>query len=310
LTQVDGAEPLGVGSAAVGFNDLVQRLAGPLQLLEVLHSPVLPVRLRRESVKSGFSAQRWLIQVAAGVQLVLIDELHADAEAWHGDEVQLEIAAGASVVVLRCVDDAPSAVRQSRTCIHMAEGASLQWFGIDVRCGISRHELVVRLQGEQSSASVRGGGLLGGKCFSETRLELDHQQPGADTSTLWKMVGTDQSRGVFNGRIAIAVGADRTDAQLRTASLLLSEHAEIDVKPELEIYADEVSASHGATVGQLDERALFYLRSRGIGVDAARRMLTEAFLRDLYDAVPPGPARVLIEHALDQALPKLDELAV
>jgi Fe-S cluster assembly protein SufD len=114
---------------------------------------------------------------------------------------------------------------------------------------------------------------------------------------------------VFNGRIAIAVGADRSDAQLRTASLLLSEQAEIDVKPELEIYADEVSASHGATVGQLDERALFYLRSRGIGLDDARRMLTEAFLRDLFDAVPEGAARLLIEQALALALPKLDEIA-
>jgi Fe-S cluster assembly protein SufD len=112
-----------------------------------------------------------------------------------------------------------------------------------------------------------------------------------------------RSRGVFNGRALIKPGADGSSVRQSNANLLLSDLAEMNTKPELEIYADEVEASHGATVGQLDEIAVFYLRSRGLSEDAARRILTGAFCRAVSDRIKPVELSQKIAELIDQAMP-------
>jgi Fe-S cluster assembly protein SufD len=111
-----------------------------------------------------------------------------------------------------------------------------------------------------------------------------------------------RSRLVFNGRVHVMPGADGAEARQSNANLLLSAQAEVDTKPELEIEADEVVASHGATVGQMDENALFYMRSRGLDEAQARAVLTGAFCRQVLDPLPQGPARELLAGALDARL--------
>ena len=112
-----------------------------------------------------------------------------------------------------------------------------------------------------------------------------------------------RSRGIFHGAITVAAGADGADAQLSNKNLLLSPHAEIDTQPVLEIYADEVKAAHGATVGQLDEGALFYLRSRGVPLDAARNLLIGAFCRSVFAGLAQTDLRERIEALLDTRIP-------
>jgi Fe-S cluster assembly protein SufD len=123
----------------------------------------------------------------------------------------------------------------------------------------------------------------GGRQHLDTHLDILHAAGNTTSDALWRGVADQRGRGVFHGQITVAPGADGSDAALSNKNLLLSPHAEIDTQPVLEIYADEVKAAHGATVGQLDERALFYLRSRGIGLEQARSLLTVAFCRAALD---------------------------
>jgi Fe-S cluster assembly protein SufD len=121
-----------------------------------------------------------------------------------------------------------------------------------------------------------------------------HEGPDGTTDQLTKGVAADQGRGVFQGRIEVARGADRTDAKMGHHALVLSDHAEVDAKPELEIYADDVVCSHGNTVGALDEEALFYARQRGIPEARARAMLMEAFLGAVADRIEHEGAREIV----------------
>jgi Fe-S cluster assembly protein SufD len=141
----------------------------------------------------------------------------------------------------------------------------------------------------------------------DTQLVVHHQAKHTASDALWRGVADDRSRGVFRGAIVVAEGADGTDAALSNKNLLLSADAEIDSKPELEIYADEVKAAHGATVGQLDERALFYLRSRGIAQAEARSLLTAAFCRAVIDSLPHEGLREHLSAQLLAHLPHRNE---
>jgi Fe-S cluster assembly protein SufD len=149
-----------------------------------------------------------------------------------------------------------------------------------------RHELTAEVLGDRARFDTRGVFALAGRQHVDTQLEVHHKARDTASEALWRGIADGRSRGVFRGAIVVAEGADGTDASLSNKNLLLSGSAEIDTKPELEIYADEVKAAHGATIGQLDERSLFYLRSRGIPLVEARSLLTLAFCRAALESLP------------------------
>jgi Fe-S cluster assembly protein SufD len=142
-----------------------------------------------------------------------------------------------------------------------------------------------------------------GRQHIDTQLAIRHQALNTASTSNWRGVANDRARGVFRGAIVVAPGADGSDASLSNKNLLLSPGAEIDTKPELEIHADEVKAAHGATVGQLDERSLFYLRSRGIPLAEARALLTAAFCRAVLDDLPNETLREHLSAMLVAQLP-------
>lgn len=165
-----------------------------------------------------------------------------------------------------------------------------------------RHDLHVELLGNHAQLDTRGVFMPHGRQHMDTQLSIRHQALNTLSSSNWRGVANDRARGVFRGAIVVAPGADGSDANLSNKNLLLSPNAEIDTKPELEIYADEVKAAHGATVGQLDERSLFYLRSRGIPLAEARALLTAAFCRAVLDDLPNPELR---EHLSDLLIAQL-----
>ena len=136
-----------------------------------------------------------------------------------------------------------------------------------------------------------------------------HNSPGARSRELYKGVLNDRSRAVFHGRITVQAGAQQTDSEQSNQNLLLSRDAEVDTKPQLEIYADDVKCSHGATVGQLDEKAVFYLRSRGMGESEARRMLTQAFAGEILDRIDLESLRAYLDQCVSQRLASGDQIA-
>jgi Fe-S cluster assembly protein SufD len=141
----------------------------------------------------------------------------------------------------------------------------------------------------------------------DVHLDARHSARDSRSEVLWRGVADQRGRGILHGAIKVAAGADGTDAQLQTKNLLLSPYAEIDAQPVLEIYADEVKASHGATVGQLDERALFYLRSRGVPAAAARSMLIAGFCREAFERESDADLLEQLETVLAARLPQAGE---
>ena len=186
----------------------------------------------------------------------------------------------------RLQDESDGATLIARTDAVLASDAEYRRVELEFGAALSRHELNVALQGDRA-AFVSGGALLGsGRRHVDTRLGIEHIARDTRCDLRWRGLATDRGRVAFHGGILIREGADGSDASLSNKNLLLSDNAEIDTQPVLEIHADEVKAAHGATVGRLDPVALFYLRSRGIDEAQARALLTQAFLREALSPLP------------------------
>ncbi|MBS0582184.1 MAG: Fe-S cluster assembly protein SufD [Proteobacteria bacterium] len=168
---------------------------------------------------------------------------------------------------------------------------------------LQRLDMQVELAGEQARLESRGVFALRGRAHADTQLDVRHVARDTVCDIVWRGVADERARGIFHGAITVAAGADGSDAKLSNKNLLLSSSAEIDTQPVLEIYADEVKAAHGATVGQIDERALFYLRSRGIPLVEARRMMVTAFCREVLDGVADADLRERLARRMQAALP-------
>ena len=161
-----------------------------------------------------------------------------------------------------------------------------------------REDLNAVLAGEGAEASLHGLYMTAGRQHVDNHTTLDHAAPHCSSRELYKGVLDGQSTGVFNGRVIVRRDAQKTDSKQGNKNLLLSEDAVINTKPQLEIFADDVKCTHGATIGQVDQEAIFYLRSRGIGRDEARSLLTYAFANEIIDRVKHAPLRDRLREAL------------
>ena len=168
---------------------------------------------------------------------------------------------------------------------------------------ISRHDAVAVLGDEGADCTLNGLYLAEGAQLVDNHTEIDHAMPHGTSHELYKGILTGQARGVFNGRIRVRPDAQKTDAKQTNKTLLLSDDAQIHTKPQLEIFANDVKCTHGATVGQLSEDALFYLRTRGIGLDDARSLLIRAFATDVTGRIGLEPVRAELDRLLAGRLP-------
>jgi Fe-S cluster assembly protein SufD len=165
--------------------------------------------------------------------------------------------------------------------------------------GVVRNQLFVRFDGEGTVAGIRGATLLNGSQHADVTLVADHAAGGCTGRELFKSVLDDDGRAIFQGKIIVRRGAQKTDARMATHALLLSETAEADNKPELEIYADDVQCGHGATAGELDDDLLFYLRARGIPEKEAEALLIQAFVGEAVDGIEHAGLRdTLMDHVI------------
>ena len=270
-------------------------------LIHVVHASVPAARASR------WSAELDLRVAARGAHVV---EQHVGAQ---GQDVlaalrsRIEIGANAGLQTTVVCDLPESASLYRRREVHVGEGGAhgdlLALFG----SRLQRHELVVTLEGPRARHAGRGLFVLAGRQHGDVHLDVTHAARDTVSDVLWRGVADQRARGILHGAITVAAGADGADARLQTKNLLLSAHAEIDAQPVLEIHADEVKASHGATVGQLDARALFYLRSRGLPAATARRMLIAGFCREVVAELDAVELRARIEALLDARLPQSPE---
>ncbi len=197
----------------------------------------------------------------------------------------------------------------ARTEAVLASNACYRRLDLELGAGLSRHELNVSLQGDGAQLIAGGVLLADGRRHLDTRLGIEHVAANTRCELPWRGLAAGRGRAVFHGGILIRAGADGSDAQLSSRNLLLSEQAEIDSQPVLEIHADEVKAAHGATVGSLDDNALFYLRSRGLPEAQARTLLTGAFCREVLDVLDNDALAQQLAPQLDAALARMEQPA-
>ncbi len=168
--------------------------------------------------------------------------------------------------------------------------------------GLVRNNVHPVLTGEGGECLINGLFVGGGRQHLDNFMHVEHASPHCSSRQFYNGILDEHARGVFHGRIIVHKDAQKTDAKQTNRNLLLSDNAQIDTKPQLEIYADDVKCTHGATIGQIDENALFYLRSRGLSEVAARQLLLLAFASECLERMHPGPAQVYVEKLIHQHL--------
>jgi Fe-S cluster assembly protein SufD len=245
------------------------------------------------------------IGIGAGAALRIVEHhVGASPNAHLGNLVMdYALASGARLELLQIQDAADAAILIRRNTFRLDGDAVLSAHTIEAGAQTMRHDFRVALAGRGARFDSRGVFALRGRQHADTHLVVGHEARDTTSDIVWRGVADQRARGVFHGAITVAAGADGADARLGNKNLLLSPQAEIDTQPVLEIHADEVKAAHGATVGQLDESALFYLRSRGIPPDAARRMLVGAFCDTALSALEPSALRDRVAALLASRLP-------
>jgi Fe-S cluster assembly protein SufD len=227
-----------------------------------------------------------------GAVAVLLESYEGEGEGYVADAaIDIKLGEGARLERIVVVGEAADAVAVSTTDVDLAPGA--QFAQTVLTCGAKRqrHETRVHHRGGGAGLRLDGVYLLDGPRHADLTTSVTHEATDGATVQLIKGAVRGASRAVFQGRIMVREGADRTDARMGHHALILSERAEVDAKPELEIYADDVACAHGNTVGALDEQAMFYARSRGIPEAEARALLTEAFVGEVVDRIEHEAAR-------------------
>lgn len=313
----DQAEPLRFAlanryrrGAADAFAHLNAALSREGVVLRVADGTAVAKPVHIAHVTSGAQADtawhaRVLVEVGKGAALDVVEHFVSAGEATQLGTVVADYVARehATLGLVILQDAAPSTTLVRRGQVRLDADAHVTVHALELGGALVRHELTAEVLGDRARFDSRGVFALAGRQHVDTQLEVHHKARDTASEALWRGIADGRSRGVFRGAIVVAEGADGTDASLSNKNLLLSGSAEIDTKPELEIYADEVKAAHGATIGQLDERSLFYLRSRGIPLVEARSLLTLAFCRAAFESLPNEALREHLGDLLVAHLP-------
>lgn len=288
-------------NAAFALDGLLLQVADGVQAT----TPVALVLLGAAAAGERAVHLRHRIELGDGARLTLCEYQLAASAQTHlvNSFAHVHLRRDARLDHVRVQNEDAAATLMTRTDAVLGTAADYRRIDLELGAGLSRHELNVALQGNAARLSASGVLLADGRRHVDTRLAIDHVARDTACALTWRGLGADRGRAVFHGGITIRAGADGTAAHLTNKNLLLSPHAEIDTQPVLEIHADEVQASHGATVGQLDESALFYLRSRGVPEHEARAVLTLAFCRVVLDGIEDEALRERLDVLLRARLP-------
>lgn len=258
--------------------------------------------------QAGLFNSRVCVVLEAGASLQWMEQFESAHDHRNTTNVvtQIELAEGASLRHCRLQHESEDAGLITRTEVNQQAKSEYAYFGFDLGGGLVRHDLHSNLRGEHARASLNGAYLLDNQRHVDNHVKVDHYAKNGYSEQYFRGVAGGRSKAVFNTAVQVHSGADGAEARQSNANILLSKLAEINTKPELEIYADEVIANHGATVGQLDEKAVFYLRSRGIDEPAARQMLTVAFCQSVSDKLLDRQLAEALSERMMDVMPDLD----
>ncbi len=252
---------------------------------------LLDISTAKES--GATSSPRNLVLAEQGSQLTVLETYVSTVNAAVLTNAVTELVAGDGAVIehVKFQDESHSAFHLAAIYAHLGRGSQAWLHSIATGAKLSRNNIHTKLAGERLECILNGLYLTRGDQLADHHMLVEHAQPYCASHEYYNGILDGRSKGVFHGRILVRQAAQKTDAKQTNRNLLLSEDATVDTKPQLEIYADDVKCTHGATVGQLNEESIFYLRTRGIGAQTARRMLIHAFAGEIMERVRHRPAR-------------------
>jgi Fe-S cluster assembly protein SufD len=251
---------------------------------------------------------RSMIELCAGSRATVVETFAGTGKYWRNDFALWRIEQDAALTRIALIEEASEATHFGDVdALLLSEHAKLNAFSLLLGGGTVRQEVSVAMSSIDAECRINGGFVVSGQEEANIVTTIDHQLPGGTTSELIKGVAAGRAHGAFQGKIIVREGAQQTDARQTSRNLILGRRASIDTKPELEILADDVKCAHGASVGELDEAALFYLRSRGIPTEEARRLLIEGFLREPIEGVADAAIREHLLRRLSLRLARLED---
>lgn len=244
-----------------------------------------PILIRHINTGAGFSFGQGLLRLCEGAHATLIETYEGDGPAFHSYLFHLVLKDGARLDRALFHETGPEAVVHSVFAPKVEGGAIFHQTALSTGARLSRHETHVHFVAPGARAEISTAALLAGDRHCDFTSEVVHLAPSCETRQRHKGVARERGRNVFQGKFRVLRAAQNTDARMNADALLLSDTAESNAKPELEIYADDVQCAHGSTVGALDPSAIFYMRQRGLSEAQARAMLVEAFVASTFDGV-------------------------
>ena len=278
-------------NAAMATDGVVLSIADGAQL----SAPIQIIHIATAASASAFTRSR--VAIGKGARATIVETfVAAEAKAYQvNDAVIVSVGDNADVAHIRLMDDAPDAVNITSQFITVGANTKLNLFNMTSGAAVSRLQGFITLAGEGSELSVNGVNLLKKTEHGDTTLVVDHAVPNCVSRETFRAVIDDRAHSVFQGRIIVRPDAQKTDGKMMTRALLLSDEAEADNKPELEIFADDVSCGHGATAGALDDSLLFYLKARGLPEKQAQALLIQAFVGEAIEQIADDGLR---EHVI------------
>jgi len=274
---------------------------GALVLVPRDVSAAAPVHLLFIATQEGAASYpRCLLAAEAGSAVTIVEDYVALQPETYFTNAVTEIALGDSAHVdhIRVQRDSGQAFHIANCAVSLAKASRYRSVSVALGARISRYDLNVLHTAEGAECTIDGLALIGGRQLADTHTCIDHAKPQGVSRQLHKCIAGGAGHAVFNGKIIVRRDAQRTNSSQSSRNLLLTPKAHVDTKPQLEIFADDVKCAHGATVGQLDSEALFYLTSRGLSDAAARNLLTYAFGAEIIDRIPVAS----LKHWLEQAV--------
>jgi Fe-S cluster assembly protein SufD len=246
------------------------------------------------------SNPRVLIVAGPNSRARIVESYAGSARARYFTNAVTELAIGPGAVVdhVRLQRESVQAFHVSTTEVRLARDSRFSSNSVTIGGGLVRNDVNVVMDGQGVDCTLHGVYLAGGDRLVDNHTMIDHATPNCVSHEIYKGILGGRAKGVFNGKIFVRPDAQKTDAKQTNKVLLLSDDAQINTKPQLEIFADDVKCTHGAAVGQLDEDSLFYLRSRGIDREAARKMLIYAFAGDIVGRINLDPVRTKLDTVL------------
>jgi Fe-S cluster assembly protein SufD len=269
-------------------------LGQPLHIVHIASGGTPVAMFTRSMLRVGKAASATLVESYIAAEGAKAYQVH--------DSLIVSIGDGARLDHVRLIEDGREAFNISSAKVTVGAHAHFNTFGMTSGASVSRYQANIAFAGEGSQVETNGVNLLNGRQHADTTLFMDHAVPNCASREIFRAVVDDRAHSVFQGRIIVQPKAQKTDAKMMTRALLLSDEAEADNKPELEIFADDVTCGHGATPGALDESLLFYLRARGLSEKEAQALLIQAFVGEAIESIADDALRELVISAAQRWL--------